>query len=140
MIEEFKIRWRSRGCHVTADPKDNSITLSKRLFKHIQKHSKDDDASKVFVFYIPQNDCYGFMLNPALDKETVLCQIQYNSKYKCIGFETLCPSVGYMFYRYGLPSDKTVKLSVSVCSTVEGKTYYKIEKPDEKLTRQLKEA
>ena len=133
-------RWKSRGCYVVADPADNSVTLSKRLFGHIKKNSKDDDVSKVFVFGIPQDNSYGFMLNPALDKETVLCQIQYNSKYQCIGFETLCPSVGYMFYHYGLPAEKAIRLSVSVCRTIEGKTYYKIEKPDEKLTRQLKEA
>lgn len=133
IIDKLKSRWKSRGCHVVADPNDNSVTLSRRLFNHIKKHAKDDDVSKVFVFYIPEDKCYGFMLNPPIEQETQLCQIQYNGKYKCIGFETLCPSVGYIFYNYGLPSDKSVGLSVTICDGFDGKIYYKIERPNEKL-------
>lgn len=133
IIDKLKARWKSRGCHVVADPNDNSVTLSRRLFNHIKKHAKDDDVSKVIVFYIPEGKCYGFMLNPPIEQETQLCQIQYNSKYKCIGFETLCPSVGLIFYNYGLPSDKSIGLSVTICDGVDGKIYYKIERPNEKL-------
>lgn len=138
MIEKLKSRWKSRGCHVVADPSDNSVTLSRRLFNHIRKHANDDDVSKVFVFYIPKENCYGFMLNPDIEEETQLCQIQYNGKYKCIGFETLCPSVGYIFYNYGLPSDKSVGLSVTICDSVDGKIYYKIERPNEKFMQLTK--
>lgn len=115
--------------YVVADPTDNSITLSKKLFYHIKKHAPSDNDTKVFVFRIPEHNTFGFMTNPDIDKETQLCQIQYNGKYKCIGFETLCPSVGLIFFTYGLPPMKKVKLSVSIKKTVKGDMYYQFDKP-----------
>lgn len=132
MIEKIKIWWHSIRYYVMADPSDNSITLSERLFKHIRNNAKGDDTANVFVFYIPLEDCYGFMFNPELERETVMCQIQYNDKYRCIGFETLCPSVGRIFYEYGLPADKPIKMSVAVRKTISGNIYYQLLRPNEK--------
>jgi hypothetical protein len=131
--------------YVVADPSDNSITLSKKLFYHIKKHSASDSDTSVFVFRIPQHNTFGFMLNPDIEEQTQLCQIQYNGKYKCVGFETLCPSVGYILFNYGLPALHKVKMSVSLHKTPQGRLYYQFDAPkkirhEEHIRKQDKEA
>lgn len=130
MIKNILNRIHSYGCYVIADPSDNSVTLSKRLFRHlnVMKQEKAD----VFVFFIPQEESYGFALNPPQLKEVnnpQLCPILYNHKYRCVGFETLCPTVNQIFYRYKLGVDKPCKLSVRRCKAEEGTVYYKIVRP-----------
>lgn len=124
-----------------ADPSDNSVTLSKHLFNHMKKDAERcgaDGSPSVFVFRIPHNNAFGFMLNPDISEPTQLCQIQYNGKYRCIGFETLCPSVGRILYEYGLPAFRQVKLSVEVRETPQGKTYYQLIPPTRKLFEKCK--
>lgn len=116
--------------YVIADPADNSVTLSKSLFKRLNVMKLD--AANVFVFFIPEEGSYGFMLNPSQLKDTEappLCAIHYNYKYRCVGFETLCPTVNYIFYRYKLGIDKPCKLSVKECKMKDGTVYYKICRP-----------
>ena len=127
MIKKFLDWWHSRHCYVIADAADSSITLSRHLFRHMQRSEGADDT-KVFVFFIPDTQCYGFMLNPKIDKPTQLANIQYNDKYRCVGFETLCPTVSRIFYDYGITADKC-KLSVTPKTNSDGRTYYQIEKP-----------
>jgi len=129
IISKLKLWWQSLLFYVIADPADNSITLSKRLFLHIKNNAKKSDATRVFVFRISGDNTFGFIINPAIKQATQMCDIQYNDKYKCIGFETLCPSVGRILYEYGLSDNCQVKLSVSVQKTPQGKTYYKFDKP-----------
>lgn len=125
-------KWQSLRYYVIADPADNSITLSKRLFQHIRDNAKEGGDTSVFMFRIPRAGTFGFMPNHDITKPTQLCQIQYNSKYRCVGFETLCPSVGRIFYEYGLPALRPVKLSVSIKRTPQGKVYYQIDVPSSK--------
>ena len=134
MIKKIIQWWRPLRYYVIADPADNSITLSKRLFHHIKNNAAEGDAPTVFVFHIPDNDTFGFMLNPGIEQPTQMCEIQYNGKHKCVGFESLCPSVGRIFYDYGLNDDKPVILSVSVQKT-NGKFYYQFDRPDAKHIR-----
>ena len=135
-------KWCSLRYYVIADPSDNSVTLSKRLFFHMKKEVErsvnDGGDASVFVFRIPHSGTFGFMPNPAISEPTQLCQIQYNGKYRCIGFETLCPSVGRIFFEYGLPALRSVKLSVSVRKTQQGKVYYQFDVPSKKLIRLCK--
>lgn len=138
VIQKLKTWWQSLNYYVIADPADNSITLSKRLFLHIKKKAKESDAAKVFVFRIAEQSSFGFTVNPNIEQPTQLCDIQYNDKYKCIGFESLCPSVGLMLYEHGLPGDSIVKLSVSIHHTSKGLIYYQIEKPNGKYIRKYK--
>lgn len=138
MLSRLIQQWRSVRYYVIADPSDNSITLSERLFKHIKGNAEAGDSAQVFVFLIPNENTYGFMVNPQIEQPTQLCSIQYNDKYRCIGFETLCPSVGRMFYEYGLPHEGRVKLSVSIRDT-NGMTYYQIDRPNEKHIRKRKQ-
>lgn len=119
-----------RGLYVIADPADNSVTLSKRLFSHMDVMSLD--KAKVYVFRIPYDSpAYGFTLNPDFSQPTQLCDIQYNSKHRCIGFETLCPTVNRIFYDYRLPHDRPCKLSVTIRQTA-GILYYQICRPHKK--------
>ena len=105
--------FRSRHMYVIADASDNSITLSRSLFRHMG--GLDLDQAKVFVFKISSHDkqpVYAFTINPSFEQETQLADIQYNSKYKTIGFETLNPTVNRIFYDYGLEPLIKVKLTV----------------------------
>lgn len=130
--------WLSYNYYIIADPSDNSVTLSKKLFSHMRKASTEkNDASSVFVFRLWRGDVanYGFIVNPDIDKPTQLCQIQYNGKYKCVGFESLCPSVGRIFYDYKLPALHPVKLSIEIQKIPQNKLIYIIKKPNEKCFR-----
>ncbi len=127
-------RWyRHLSLYVIADATDNSITLSKRLFKVMDVLNKEQ--AKVFVFETKKLspsgivlNHYNFTLNPALDQETQLGDIQYNAKHKTIGFESLCPAVTRIFYDYGLPAQGRAKLSIDICH-VDNMEYYKILRP-----------
>jgi hypothetical protein len=112
-------RWyRHRSLYIIADATDNSITISKGLFRYMDVMNLD--VAKVFVFRlcntIPVGNktgtIYAFMLNPALNQPTQLADIQYNAKHKCIGFECLVPTVNRIFYDYGIPAASRAKLSI----------------------------
>lgn len=126
--------------YVIADPADNSITLSKALFRHIKNHAKEGDEARVFVFKCTGGEeGFGFAVNPQFGRPTQMCDIQYNEKYRCIGFESLCPSVGTILYVYRLPADRRVKLSVTVRKNkITNSLYYKLECPNAKHTRKYK--
>jgi len=125
MIKKFRLwllgvwRWyRHRSLYVIADPADNSVTLSRALFEHMDVMNQEQ--AKVFMFHlcnvvtenkVQSGALYAFTLNPDIQQPTQLCDIQYNSKYRTIGFETLCPTVNRILYDYGLPNCKT-KLTV----------------------------
>lgn len=132
MLKRFLLWWRSLKFHrhyVIADGSDNSITFSRALYRHIELASKREDAAKVFVFLIPAWNTYGFAVNPVLEQETQLADIQYNDKYKTIGFESLCPTVNRILYDYGMPDSLKIKLSVTVHQLGDGKFFYNIERP-----------
>ena len=112
---------------------DGAVTLSKALFNHIKDNAHEGDEARVFVFKVEHS--YGFMTNPGIEQPTQMCDIQYNDKYRCIGFETLCPSVGQILYDYGLSASQRVKMSVSVRYTLQGKVYSQFERPNAKHIR-----
>lgn len=141
MIIRKAIKWiQSLRYYVLMDSGDNGVSLSKHLFRHIKDNATDNCNTDVFVFYIPESDTYGFMQDDGIEQPTQRCTIQYNGKYKCVGFETLCPSVGTILYHYGLPADCRIKLSVSVKRNVLGKIYYQFEKPNAKHIRKYTES
>lgn len=112
---------------VIADPRDNSITISKQLFKHIKRQGLTQ--VQVFVFAIPENKSYGFTINPPIEQDTVLASLQYNSKHKSIGFESRCPTVNKIFYDYRLPGIPA-KLSVKIHRLPTGMYCYEIINPN----------
>lgn len=130
--------WQSIRYYVIADPADNSVTLSKALFVHIKNNAKEGEVARVFAFRVADMDTFGFAVNPDIDKPTQMCDIQYNGRYKCIGFETLCPSVCRILYEYGLQDNHRVKMSVSVHKTTQGRIYYQFDRPDVNSIRKSK--
>lgn len=134
-ISDYLFRWRVRAwnwllthwrwlgnmrLYVIADSTDNSVTFSKDLFRMLDV--MDQDEAKVFVFHLC-NACsevpgrwagriYAFTVNYPFAQETQQGEIQYNAKYRSIGFESLCPTVNQIFYDYSLPAMTKAKLSV----------------------------
>lgn len=129
--------WRNRHNFVIMDARDNSVTFSHCLFRHIKNVCGEADVQpKVFVFYTPATKCYGFAINVPFDQPTQLADIQYNSKHKCIGFESLNPTVAKILYDYGVSRFlKPCKLTVTTQVTPQGHVYFQIERPHEKYTR-----
>ena len=136
MLHKIITWWRNRKNFVIMDVGDSSVTFSRSLFRHIKKECGEADVQpKVFVFYIPASKCYGFAVNVAFDKPTQLADIQYNSKHKCIGFESLGPTVAKILYDYGIVRFlKPCKLTVTSQATPQGRAYFQIERPHEKFT------
>ena len=126
MIQKL-LRWlRHRTLYVIADARDNSITLSRALASRMRVF--DVEVPKVFVFRV-DND-YAFTVNPHIEQPTQLADIQYNSKHRCIGFESLTPTVNRIFYDYGLPANSRCRLSVEPCTDTPGNlSFFKICRP-----------
>lgn len=85
-----------------------------------------DARGKVMMFWEPESECYGFVVSPKLSKETQLADVQFNTKYGTVGFESLVPTVARVLYDYGIGADR-VKLSVTEQMCGEMK-WYKIER------------
>lgn len=106
------IRWH--GMYVILDPSDDSVTLSKRLYRHMDK-SCGGRLDTVYAFSISEE--YAFCCNPIengwlqKDCKAPISPVQYNAKHKCIGFHAECPTVNRIMYDYALPLCK-VKMSV----------------------------
>lgn len=129
-ITAIKQWWHNCHTYAILDTADSSVTLSRKLFQHIKSELADDaKEAKVFTFYIPESDSFGFMVNPTMDYPTQMGQIQYNQKYHCVGYETLNPTVAMILYRYGIDTLNPVKLSVSIKQSGDGKTFYQFCKP-----------
>ena len=125
MIDKLSKR---KTCYVIADQRDNSITLSESLAKRMGVFKRN--VTKVFVFYIPAMKEYGFIINPNLGDNVQMGTVQYNTKYKCVGFESLNPTVGVIGYDYGLPYDAVAKLSVRIePNIIKNKKVFVIERP-----------
>lgn len=131
MFRKLRYLLDRKECYVIADAKDNSVTFSKGLCSLLDLFNLDQ--VKVYVAALTGTGGakeYAFILNPKIDEPTQLADIMYNSKHKCIGFESLCPTVNRIFYDYGLPADSTCRLSVRKGRTSDGSvTYYRICNP-----------
>ena len=112
---------------VIVDARDNSVTLSRQLCREIDVFHLE--RNNVLVFRLSTGQ-YAFAVNPDWGlKDTQYGEIQYNERQKCIGFETLCPTVTRMLYDYGIDKD-VCKLSV-IPGRANGKEYYIICNPNE---------
>lgn len=128
ILKKIRNMWQNRRMFVIIDPADNSVTFSSTLFSHMRKNAKDSESqAKVFVF--KAGDTFGFMPDPQFEQPTQICDIQYNDKHRCIGFESLCPSVGQMLYTFGLPASRPRKISVEADTLPDGKVWYRMVEP-----------
>lgn len=123
--------------YVIADAKDNSVTFSRHLFRLLDV--MDEAQAKVYVTMLCNvhselgrwpGPLYAFCINPPIEQNTQLADIQYNAKYRCVGFESLCPTVARICYDYGLSPFVRVKLSIAPCQLDNGMYYYAILRPE----------
>lgn len=132
MLNRLLAWWRGRRNFVIMDARDNSVTFSRCLLHKIQSMygNRSGLSPKVFVFHIPEVKHYGFALDIPFDQPTQLADIQYNSRYKCIGFESLNPTVAKMLYDYDVQKIFTpCRLTVTTQTTPQGRVYFRIERP-----------
>ena len=150
VIKRIKRWWLLRkGYYVTLDMRDSSVSFSKGLYARLEpeimvsaelttsplrgtppKQGSGGELiearGKVMMFWEPESECYGFVVSPKLSKETQLADVQYNTKYGTVGFESLVPTVARVLYDYGIDADR-VKLSVTEQMCGEMK-WYRIER------------
>lgn len=127
MIKKIKQWIKARQYYVIADANDNSITFSRALYKAIEPDISD--KAKVLTSFIPQTQCFAFVINPDInEEETQLADIQCCSKTGDVGYECLVPTVNHIFYKYGLGITQKVKLPVKVKTMGNGVKCYEIQK------------
>ena len=131
---QYKLAPKS-SLYVWADGRDSSITISYGLAQHMRL--MEQEQAKVFVFRMDDdNGHFAFILNPKelQGVDTVWCQVQFNNRHHCIGFETLCPTVQRIFCDYGIPSEhcfQTIRMSVIPHDMPYGdEVYYEIVPPE----------
>lgn len=109
IVAKIKIafyRWvDAHTCRVLIDGNDNSVSLSKGMVKAVGIYDKDiegalivrlcDSGDYAIVFKVKDDPLYSDIPR--------VSNIQYNCKYKSIGFESLTPMVNRILNDYGLP-------------------------------------
>lgn len=120
-----------RRYYIIADTADDSITLSRALYRHILSHfhTPHTDQLRAFVFSIPHRHTFGFVINHQHDRPTIEAPILYNAKFKTIGFQSTCPSVNRIFYDYRIQDHLKVKLTIKILHLPNGIPYYEIQPP-----------
>lgn len=142
LAERIKRWWKLRqGFYVTMDMRDSSVSFSRKLYARLEpeimvnvelssiegeNRAYVDTRGKVMMFWEPESECYGFVVSPKLSKETQLADVQFNTKYGTVGFESLIPTVARVLYDYGIVADR-VKLSVTEQKSGE-MVWYRIER------------
>jgi hypothetical protein len=127
--------WHMRkGYYVTLDVRDSSVSFSENLYKVFEpqimceaQENGNPNRGKVLTFFEPQCNCFGFVISPELDQPTQLADIQFNTKFGSVGFESLVPTVARMLHHYGINQEQ-VKLCVTKRNT-KGMQWWCIERP-----------
>ena len=108
-------RWMDEHtCRVLIDGSDNSVSMSKGLIKAAGIFDKDIEGA--LIVRLVSTGEYAIVFkqqgDTRLDEVKVVNSIQYNSKYKSIGFESLTPTVNRILNDYHLPLMSKQKLWV----------------------------
>lgn len=124
-----RLRWLRH--YVILDGRDNSVTFSRSLWRHIRRHTRDRDRAQAFLFRIPHPmEClYAFTVNPDLGRPSAIADIQYNDSHRTIGFEALCPTVARILNDHRLSPEAVVRLAVVPRRIKSGMTVYVILPP-----------
>lgn len=114
------------------DGRANSVTLSKGIYDHIMRKERID--SSVLVFCLPHKGTYGFCMREDLEElrkaNTAFAQLQFNQKYKKVGFRSEFPSITAILDEYDLPLDRMVRLTCIPRKSAKGEPYYEIMRPN----------
>ena len=96
-------RWMDEHtCRVLIDGSDNSVSMSKGLIKAAGIFDKDIEGA--LIVRLVSTGEYAIVFKQNGDERIPMANvIQYNSKYKSIGFESLTPTVNRILNDYNLP-------------------------------------
>ena len=124
--------FRHRNDFVVLDGRANSVTLSKGIYDHIMQKERTDNS--IFVFRLSDRGTYGFCMREDLEElrkaNTAFAQLQFNQKYKKVGFRSEYPSITAILDDYDLPLDRMVRLTCIPRKSTKGEPYYEIRRPN----------
>lgn len=124
--------FRHRNDFVVLDGRANSVTLSKGIYDHIMQKERTDNS--IFVFRLSDRGTYGFCMREDLEElrkaNTAFSQLQFNKKYKKVGFRSEYPSITAILDDYDLPLDLMVRLTCIPRKSAKGEPYYEIMRPN----------
>ena len=124
--------FRYRNYFVILDGRANSVTLSKGVYRHIIQKERTDHS--VFVFRLSDIGTYGFCMREDWEElrkaNTAYTQLQFNQKYKKVGFRSEYPSITAILDEYNLPLDRMVRLTCIPRKSQKGEPYYEIMRPN----------
>lgn len=124
--------FRYRNHFVVLDGRANSVTLSKGIYDHIMQKERTDNS--IFVFRLSDRGSYGFCMREDWEElrkaNTAFAQLQFNQKYKKVGFRSDYPSITAILDEYDLPLDRMVRLTCIPRKSAKGEPYYEIMRPN----------
>ena len=109
IVAKIKIafyRWvDAHTCRVLIDGNDNSVSLSKGMVKAVGIYDKDIEGALIVRLCDTGEYAIVFKVkdDPLYNEIPRVSNIQYNCKYKSIGFESLTPMVNRILNDYELP-------------------------------------
>ena len=124
--------FRYRNHFVILDGRANAVTLSKSIYDHIMQKERIDNS--VFVFRLSEKGTYGFCMREDWEElrkaNTAFAQLQFNQKYKKVGFRSDYPSITAILDEYNLPLNRMVRLTCIPRKSAKGEPYYEIMRPN----------
>lgn len=124
--------FRYRNDFVVLDGRANSVTLSKGIYDHIMQKERTDNS--IFVFRLSDRGTYGFCMREDCGElrkaNTAFAQLQFNQKYKKVGFRSDYPSITAILDEYNLPLNRMVRLTCIPRKSAQGEPYYEIMRPN----------
>ena len=124
--------FRHRNDFVVLDGRANSVTLSKGIYDHIMQKERTDNS--IFVFRLSDRGTYAFCMREDLEElrkaNTAYTQLQFNQKYKKVGFRSDYPSITAILDEYNLPINRMVRLTCITRKSAKGEPYYEIMRPN----------
>lgn len=124
--------FRHRNDFVVLDGRANSVTLSKGIYDHIMQKERTDNS--IFVFRLSDRGTYGFCMREDWEElrkaNTAFAQLQFNQKYKKVGFRSEYPSITAILDDYDLTLDLIVRLTCIPRKSAKGEPYYEIMRPN----------
>ena len=131
LIDKVK-GFRHRNDFVVLDGRANSVTLSKCIYDHIMQKERTDNS--IFVFRLSDRGTYGFCMREDWEElrkaNTAFAQLQFNQKYKKVGFRSDLPSITAILDEYNLPLNRMVRLTCIPRKSAKGEPYYEIMRPN----------
>ena len=131
LIDKVK-GFRHRNDFVVLDGRANSVTLSKCIYDHIMQKERTDNS--IFVFRLSDRGTYGFCMREDWEElrkaNTAFTQLQFNQKYKKVGFRSDLPSITAILDEYNLPLNRMVRLTCIQRKSAKCEPYYEIMRPN----------